>query len=229
MFATHRWPDILRNDFCRLFPHGPHPNAATPFRQGYTIAMIDSEGSFITVSTPRRPMADGLLGAAILACFAVSQWLGDGCGDNVQMAYIGPGAGLALVGSFLAVLTAILSAVGVLLTWPIRWVWHAVRGRKANRRAKVGRVVILGLDGLDPDLAEQFMQEGLLPNLAKLRERGSYTRLGTTWRRSRRLPGRPSARGPTPESTISSIFFVETRRTIGRRRLPCGLGLGVNS
>ena len=126
-------------------------------------------------------MAGGLLGAAILACLAASQWLGDGSGDDVQMAYIGPGAGVALFNSSMAVIIAILSAIGVLLTWPIRWVWHAARGRRAKRRAKVGRVVILGLDGLDPDLAEQFMEEGLLPNLAKLREQGSYTRLGTTW------------------------------------------------
>ena len=43
------------------------------------------------------------------------------------------------------------------------------------------RVVILGLDGLDPNLVEELIEEGSLPNLAKLKVEGSYRRLGTTW------------------------------------------------
>jgi predicted AlkP superfamily phosphohydrolase/phosphomutase len=100
---------------------------------------------------------------------------------GVHQAYIGPGAGIALVGSFLAVLVAMFSALLALATWPIRWVWRAVRGRRALRRAKVRRVVILGLDGLEPTLVDRFLAEGLLPNLAKLRDQGTYARLGTTW------------------------------------------------
>ncbi len=100
---------------------------------------------------------------------------------GVLIAYIGPGAGIALVGSFLAVFTAILSALGIILTWPIRRIWRALRGRRALGRAQVRRVVVLGLDGLDPELAEQFLDEGLLPNLARLRAEGSYQRLGTSW------------------------------------------------
>jgi predicted AlkP superfamily phosphohydrolase/phosphomutase len=42
-------------------------------------------------------------------------------------------------------------------------------------------VICLGLDGLDPKLAERFMSEGKMPNLAALRERGSYARLRTTF------------------------------------------------
>ena len=37
-------------------------------------------------------------------------------------AYIGPGAGFALTGSFLAVFAAISSALLLLLTWPVRFV-----------------------------------------------------------------------------------------------------------
>ncbi|MBN1853303.1 MAG: alkaline phosphatase family protein [Pirellulales bacterium] len=47
--------------------------------------------------------------------------------------------------------------------------------------ARVGRVVVLGLDGLDPDLTDQYLHAGLLPNLAKMRKEGSYRRLGTTY------------------------------------------------
>jgi predicted AlkP superfamily phosphohydrolase/phosphomutase len=96
-------------------------------------------------------------------------------------AYIGPGAGIALVGSFLVVLAALVSAVFTMLTWPMRRLWRALRGRQALRKAKVKRVVVLGLDGLEPTLTEQYLAEGLLPNLAKLKETGSYHRLGTTW------------------------------------------------
>ena len=96
-------------------------------------------------------------------------------------AYIGPGAGIALVGSFLAVLFALVSAFFALMTWPVRWVWRAWRSRKALAKAKTKRVVILGLDGLDPDLVDEFLENGLLPNLAQLQEQGTYQRLQTTW------------------------------------------------
>jgi predicted AlkP superfamily phosphohydrolase/phosphomutase len=99
----------------------------------------------------------------------------------IQQAYIGPGAGIALVGSFLAVLGALFSAMLALLFWPIRWIWRALRNRRALARAKTKRVVILGLDGLDPELVDEFLSLGLLPNLAGLKEEGSYIRLGTTW------------------------------------------------
>jgi len=101
-------------------------------------------------------------------------------GADAQHAYIGPGAGIALVGSFFAVFSAFLSAVFFVVTWPVRMVWRALRSGRALARAKAKRVVILGLDGLEPELTEQFLDEGLLPNLARLRESGDYRRLGTT-------------------------------------------------
>jgi len=101
-------------------------------------------------------------------------------GDFV-LAYIGPGAGIAIVGSFLAIFLALLSALAAIVTWPLRAFWRMLRGRKALANAQVRRVVVLGLDGLDPDLVEQYLEEGLLPNLAKLRETGCYRRLGTTY------------------------------------------------
>ncbi len=100
---------------------------------------------------------------------------------RVHHAYIGPGAGIALVGSFLAVLTALFSAVVAIVTWPVRRIWLFFRGRRAMQDAHVRRVVIVGLDGLDPDVAERFLAEGLLPNLKRLQHTGSYQRLGTTF------------------------------------------------
>ena len=102
-------------------------------------------------------------------------------GSEYVLAYIGPGAGIALAGSFLVVLAAIVSAFFVLLTWPVKWCWRTFRNRRALSRAEFKRVVILGLDGLDPELTDAMLADGLLPNLARLRDQGSYNRLGTTW------------------------------------------------
>ena len=40
-----------------------------------------------------------------------------------------------------------------------------------------GRVIVLGFDGVDPDLAAEMMAAGELPNLAKLREQGTFDAL----------------------------------------------------
>src|SRR5262249_7932596 len=95
-------------------------------------------------------------------------------------AYIGPGAGFALAGSFLAVFAAICSAVALLLTWPLRLLWRVLFRRRAPARSRVKRVVILGLDGLDYGLTEQLLSEGKLPHLAELRDQGCFKPLGST-------------------------------------------------
>lgn len=46
--------------------------------------------------------------------------------------------------------------------------------------ASAERVVILGFDGVDPHLAGAMMDAGALPNLAKLREQGSFQPLGSS-------------------------------------------------
>ncbi len=95
-------------------------------------------------------------------------------------AYIGPGAGFAVVGSFLVMFTAVLSGVLALFTWPIRYTIRAIRGRRAFARSRVKKFVVLGLDGMDYALTEKFLAEGKLPNLAKLRDEGSFKPLATT-------------------------------------------------
>jgi predicted AlkP superfamily phosphohydrolase/phosphomutase len=95
-------------------------------------------------------------------------------------AYIGPGAGFALAGSFFAVFAAIGSALLTFLTWPLRLLARTLFGLRALARSRFQRVVILGLDGMDHDLTEKMLDEGKLPNFAALRERGSFRPLGTT-------------------------------------------------
>lgn len=95
-------------------------------------------------------------------------------------AYIGPGAGFAAAASLFAMFTAMLSAIVALLTWPLRCLIRAIRGRKAFARSKVKKVVILGLDGMDYSLTQKFLADGKLPNLDKLRQKGCFKRLTTT-------------------------------------------------
>ncbi len=95
-------------------------------------------------------------------------------------AYIGPGAGFAVGTTLFAFFAAFLSGLVAIVWWPFRWMIRLVRGRRAMARARVKRVVILGLDGMEPTLADKFMAEGKMPNLRRLAESGTYTRLGTT-------------------------------------------------
>jgi predicted AlkP superfamily phosphohydrolase/phosphomutase len=95
-------------------------------------------------------------------------------------AYIGPGAGFALAGSFFAVFAAMASALVTFITWPVRLLKRTVFGWRAFRRSRFKRVVVLGLDGMDHGLTETMLEEGKLPHLARLREQGCFKPLGTT-------------------------------------------------
>ena len=96
------------------------------------------------------------------------------------LAYIGPGAGFAFLGSSLVFVVTIVSGVITLLAWPLRLVWRKCRGLGISKKARTRRVVVLGLDGLDPNLVEKFISEGKMPNLSALKGEGGYSRLGTT-------------------------------------------------
>jgi predicted AlkP superfamily phosphohydrolase/phosphomutase len=98
-----------------------------------------------------------------------------------ELAYIGPGAGFAFLGSFLTLLGGILLGILSLLMWPFRRAWAAVRGVQGYKHAKVRKLIFLGLDGFDPGLAERYMSEGKLPNLSRLKEQGGFSRLRTTF------------------------------------------------
>jgi len=95
-------------------------------------------------------------------------------------AYVGPGAGFALAGSFLAMFGAVFSALSMLLFWPVRRLVRILFRRRPPGKVRFRRVVILGLDGLDHRLAEKFIAEGKLPNLAALRDRGDFKPLWST-------------------------------------------------
>ncbi|MCX5887582.1 MAG: alkaline phosphatase family protein, partial [Proteobacteria bacterium] len=95
-------------------------------------------------------------------------------------AYIGPGAGFAILGSFMAFFFAILAAMAAVLVFPVRSLVRFIQVKKQGNHPYAQRVIVLGLDGLDPSLCEKFMAEGKLPNFKKLSKEGSFRRLKTT-------------------------------------------------
>ena len=102
-------------------------------------------------------------------------------GSEVTYAYIGPGAGFAFLTSFLVMFVTILVTIFIIVLWPIFFLSRLFLRKKVPGKREVDRVVIMGLDGLDPILTEKFMEEGKLPHLSRLREKGSYMPLQTTY------------------------------------------------
>lgn len=96
-------------------------------------------------------------------------------------AYVGPGAGFAVLSSFWTVLLAFLYSAYAFVSWPFRVTGRWWRHRRAYARATIRRAIVLGFDGMDPDVSERMMAEGRMPNLARLREMGTGTRLRTTY------------------------------------------------
>jgi predicted AlkP superfamily phosphohydrolase/phosphomutase len=106
--------------------------------------------------------------------------LGLGFAASPAEAYIGPGAGFAFVGATLVMVSTLLLVAFTLLTWPFTLLYRAIRVGNPYKRAIASRVVVLGLDGLDPGLAMKLMREGRLPNFQKLAEKGVFRPLDTS-------------------------------------------------
>lgn len=109
-----------------------------------------------------------------LAAVLASAWPG------AAEAYIGPGAGFAFAGSLLLLLAAVGLALLIILAWPFLALWRLARVGNPFKHASAKRVVILGLDGMDPGIATRLMQEGRLPNFQKLAEKGVFRPLDTS-------------------------------------------------
>ncbi len=95
-------------------------------------------------------------------------------------AYIGPGAGFALLSSFAVLLTTLVLALFALLLWPFRMLYRAITKRQPAK-ALVKRLIVVGFDGQDPKLTDRYMKEGKLPNFSKLAQSGCYHRLQTSY------------------------------------------------
>ena len=101
---------------------------------------------------------------------------------GVAHAYIGPGAGFAFLSSFFIFFITFLLCIFFILSWPFRIILRSLLKRKSGSvNSQVKRVVVLGLDGMEPKLVEKYMQKGKLPNLQRLKEEGSFSRLSTSY------------------------------------------------
>ncbi|MHC4913327.1 MAG: alkaline phosphatase family protein, partial [Planctomycetota bacterium] len=59
----------------------------------------------------------------------------------------------------------------------------ATRSVYAGKKGRAGagkKVIVIGIDGMDPGLSERMMNAGRLPNFARLRQVGGYRMLGTS-------------------------------------------------
>jgi hypothetical protein len=70
----------------------------------------------------RSGISQGTIGAALLLLLA----------PGLALAYVGPGAGISLLGSLWGLLVGIVMAVGVILFWPIRIMLRKAKAKKAN-------------------------------------------------------------------------------------------------
>jgi predicted AlkP superfamily phosphohydrolase/phosphomutase len=99
---------------------------------------------------------------------------------GVAHAYIGPGAGVAIAASGLAIVVSVLLAIVGLLLWPLRFLWRLVTRKRPPNAPRIRRAVVVGLDGLDPTLVRRYMDEDKLPNMRRLARAGTFRELGTT-------------------------------------------------
>jgi predicted AlkP superfamily phosphohydrolase/phosphomutase len=156
-----------------------------------------------------------------------------------SLAYIGPGAGFAFLGSFLLLLGAMGLVVLSVLSWPFRAAVRLVRHPRTRPRPGVRRVIVVGLDGLDPVLYRRAAARGKVPNLERLARDGAFRELLSTcppispvaWSSfmTGANPGKHAifdflSRDPRTCALEPSSARIETRRARGRAR-PAVTGL----
>jgi hypothetical protein len=98
-------------------------------------------------------------------------------------AYIGPGAGFAFLSSFFILFIAFALAIFYILSWPFQLIVRGLfrKGRRVKSKDMPKRVVVVGLDGMDPKLTQKFIDEGKLPHFRRLKGEGTFAPLSTTF------------------------------------------------
>src|SRR5690348_7875677 len=85
------------------------------------------------------------------------------------------------MGSFLVLFSALVLVAFAIVSWPFRILLSGLLSRRRPRdKTTVRRVIVVGLDGLDPRQCERLIEEGKLPNLARLRSSGTSRPLQST-------------------------------------------------
>ncbi|MCX6556169.1 MAG: alkaline phosphatase family protein, partial [Candidatus Aminicenantes bacterium] len=95
--------------------------------------------------------------------------------------YVGPGAGFAFVGSFFFIFAAFILAIFNFLTFPLRALLRFFKRMRNLKKAKFKRVLVIGFDGMDHRLYNQFRQQGYsFPHFEKLAKEGTFSPLWST-------------------------------------------------
>src|SRR4030042_6933379 len=128
-------------------------------------------------------------------------------------AYIGPGAGFAILGSFMVFFFSFVAAVVSMLIWPVRAVYRFIQVRRLGSKPQGDRVVILGLDGLDPKRAQKLMDQGKLPHFQALAGQGSFSNLATTYPAISPVAWSTFATGVNPGKHAIFDFLMPDRKT----------------
>ena len=124
-----------------------------------------------------RPLLPRNAGRA-LPCFRTLPLLCVLCLARPAAAALLPGMGFPVSHSWPSL--ALLGALLVLLAALLPWFGRLLRARRVSRKARMERVVIVGFDGMDPELATRWMRQGKLPHLARLAKTGTFRPLATT-------------------------------------------------
>lgn len=82
-----------------------------------------------------------------------------------------------------------------------------------QRNAAPGRVIVLGLDGMDPQTVDLLMAEGRMPNFAKLRTEGAYGRLMSSKPMLSPIIWTTIATGKTPDQHRIGHFVTVNEQT----------------
>jgi predicted AlkP superfamily phosphohydrolase/phosphomutase len=127
-------------------------------------------------------------------------------------AYIGPGAGFALLSSFLVLFTTIITVIVSLLIWPVRLAWRAIVGPH-RPKPSIRRLIVIGLDGQEPKITERLMKAGALPAFAKLAREGCFHRLKTTYPSVSPVAWSSFSTGTNPARHNIFDFLDRDRRT----------------
>jgi len=75
------------------------------------------------------------------------------------------------------------------------------------------KVVVVGLDGLEPAIVETMLRRNELPNFAKVRDRGSYGRLRTTYPAQTPVAWSSFATGTNPGGHGIFDFITRDKQT----------------
>ena len=170
-------------------------------------APVDRRVYCDVVLSPVRRLLLALCSVGVVVC----------CLPGQAQAYVGPGAGFAFVTSFFLLLTTAALAFLALISWPARWLYRRLLGKRPPNQPAVRRAVIVGLDGLDPRILRRMMEQGSLPTFTRLAEMGALDELATTCPAMSPVAWSTFATGVDPSRHGIFDFLAPDRRTMRPR------------